>query len=112
MTDLLTRLEQATEGSRELDEDISRHLGWKHQGANVWRPPNGCDQALAPFTRSIDAALTLVPEGWIPCSLKWYPDHVWAHLEALGKLSEGSAATPALALCIACLRAHEHGEGS
>ncbi len=51
--DLIARLEAATEGSRELDRLIhnSRKLS---AGINI---------TAEPYTTSLDAALTLVPEG-------------------------------------------------
>lgn len=61
------------------------------------------------FTHSLDAALTLVPEG-----------QEWAYLDKRaiirlpGSMAHefGEAATPALALCAAALRARASGEGA
>jgi hypothetical protein len=110
MTDLLKlaeRCEQASGPDLDLSHDIARalvgHSGYKYQ----------------PYTASLDAAMTLVPEGWQGDRLSW-----WAGCEAscvliethlvgdewvreagwLGRV-EGEAATPALALCAAALRA-------
>ena len=74
------------------------------------------DERLPRYTTSLDAALTLVPVdpkgGWY-----WRVGHSslyrgWAHLNRYhpdncdtGDETSGNAATPALALCIAALRA-------
>lgn len=58
ITDLIARLEEATEGSRDLDADIWDTLMpglysiyYRHQHAPA-------------YSVSMDAALTLVPNGW------------------------------------------------
>ena len=79
-TSLLKRLEAATEGSRELDAEICAvTLGCESptEGMKYYNPePEAVDwvgydlRVIAkPFTTSIDAALTLVPEGW-PCQFR------------------------------------------
>lgn len=53
------------------------------------------------YTESIDAALTLLPEGW--CSLRFERTH-----DTWGCFLDGddtNAVTPAIALCIAALKA-------
>ena len=78
-----------------------------------------------PYTTSLDAARTLVPEGWITtidhyCLADNPKENIWrAWLRKLqGNLVEeddpiylikmfGSAPTPALALCIAALKARQ-----
>jgi hypothetical protein len=117
---LAARCEQAAGPDRELDQDISRVLlpaaaegiarsryGWSYR---VFGPFGWDDEWLEtlPFTRSLDAAVTLVPEGheWLrknPQTMTVYrePDDLkeWAqHIDA-------RAATSALALCAAALRA-------
>lgn len=69
-----------------------------------------------PYTRSLDAALTLIPDGWffsigekrgLPRHIRflaWLNDHNTPDGIAVRHV-EGSAATPALALTAACLRA-------
>ena len=77
--DLIARLEAATEGSRELDCAIEIAVGrcdptgellddeWYW---NEWRPFGSTEvveplcQPMPYYTTSLDAALTLVPEGW------------------------------------------------
>lgn len=75
----------------------------------LWQP----DVIAVPrYTASLDAAMTLVPEGlWAEGSLS-SPGQLEVHgpctYDPLGK---GWAATPALALCTAALRARAHGGG-
>ena len=61
------------------------------------------------YTTSLDAAMTLVPEGLLwavernPVSVQW-----WGSVyDAMEDLTNSVAATPALALCIAALKARE-----
>ena len=151
MTDLITRLEQATEGSMDFNEDIalasglwrawvSKYRRWNFDGPDgahfSWPEPLpkyssetgeeieipdhpwngwGWDAGLPDFSGSLDAALTLVPGRW-----QW----LW-RVEALSSVNRygallsffpttgeenkeniiAKASTPALALCIAALRA-------
>ena len=87
-------------------------------------PGNGFDQLVPAYTASIDAAMTLVPEGW-----GWNISQPNARALASGLLKKRTpcsgevqngcedryavaGATPALALCAAALRARTHrGEG-
>ena len=99
-----------------IREDIARAIGWRfvREGRPigcVWYDPDGRARALPNWPASLDAAMTLVPEGWI-VDLSIYVEE---GAEALlrddrvnqTRLSnqEGSAPTPALALCAAALRA-------
>jgi hypothetical protein len=66
------------------------------------------------FTASLDAAMTLVPEGWGRVEYGRYikpADQFWAQISS-DHLLEGSenCTTPALALCAAALRARSKGE--
>lgn len=138
MDDLIERLESAPEGSRELDAEIEldrrkfiagaaafvgwaanpdlgkgKVLGWIWDGEHV----NSQDEAPH-YTTSVDAALTLVPEGWAIEGAMIWPGHpislklLETHLEG-GRYwhdsDDGSceiqAATLALAICIAALKA-------
>ena len=96
---LIRELEEATEGSRKLDEKIHKAIG--DPGADDPRlfafehgdyPPH--------YTTSIDAALTLVPEG---CRWDIQQDKTAAFASIDGETT-GRCATPALALCIAALQ--------
>lgn len=107
MTDLITRLQAAEGPSRELDTEICEAIGFV-LGQLGHAPP---------FTTSIDAALTLVPEGWhwAIYTEKGICGGKGARVNVGGPertrrgwskdLHEVYAATPALALCIAALRA-------
>lgn len=104
---LALRCEAATGPDRELDIRI----GWEMDGegysdADVqYVVKNRHAAGVTPYTASIDAALSLVPEGWrwiadgdgnatcLPCHQPGIPvEHI-------------HAATPALAICAAALRA-------
>ena len=134
MNNLIAELERATEGSRELDYAIAKEIGWRFHGEKdfkeygvFWRDAITDEwQQLPWWTASLDAALTLVPEGYrcsfdIPgeeggrnhatvvkysqvleaVNLKAKPEEItelWNH---------SYAATPFLTLCIAALRARQ-----
>lgn len=136
---LADRCEKASGPDRVLDAEIARSCGWvaldKHQW---WSAEHVADcrqrkvskwqyatQSLPTFTASIDAALSLVPEGW-----KWscdftqrplFQDCGRADLYAPGigddrpaDVTDIYAATPALALTAAALRAlaqEDSGDG-
>ena len=115
MDNLIAELERATEGSRELDAliDLALKRGQPYKPARI-------GQFIDDYTTSLDAALTLVPEGWdwlardgdgghfanvtrggIPMMMdkhQFNPD--WQDTPTY-------AATPALALCIASLKARQ-----
>jgi hypothetical protein len=128
---LLSRLETATEGSRELDAEIDAALrigkpglpDWARTNFPTWRArPDGRVECAhgdgtgslhwesQPFTRSVDAALSLVPEGLMVSM-------TIGHGQAVANVKTGSilnpetrewpgyAKTPALALVVAALRA-------
>lgn len=64
------------------------------------RPPKA-------FTASIDAAMTLLPEGWRPVRIVWLPNAVEASIYFGFASATGRAKYigPAAALTAACLRA-------
>jgi hypothetical protein len=103
--ELIARLEAADGPSRELDAEIycfTRYCSLSH-----WVEDNA-----DPYTSSIDAALSLVPEG-----LRWRVSGVPAANKALASCATGSIMDPAtkewdaihthtaIALCIAALKA-------
>ena len=124
LAELIARLEAATEGSRELDAEIGAHPATPscgvRKGAAKERVVEAADTHDPPlvnlphYTTSIDAALTLVPEG-----MEWaLSNHgqtgaeqlCWAGVFGspfIGSECDSHAATPVLALCIAALRARE-----
>ena len=113
MTDLIPKLEAAPEGSRELSDEVLLAFGWTHDG-EYWLDANNTnrckfDAALDP-TRSIDDIVALVPEGWFGeirfGKIAW----AWLRLGEGDLIRAYDIATPALALCIACLEAQEHSD--
>lgn len=118
--DLIARLEAATEGGRELDEAIAEHVGWTlaDKVECLWWPPEpsreNCQQAPL-FTLSIDAAMTLVPEGF-DYGFSFSKQHgleTWVQrpfqegecFQGYAPESDPTDKTRALALCIAALKA-------
>jgi hypothetical protein len=108
LSDLIQRLAEATEGSRELDEAIALQCGWVRKDVKhdfKWLAPNGQLFLIAPhFTASLDDAYSLVPEGcaWnVGCEIDLTPTAtVFGHDVHANEF----APTPALALCIAALK--------
>ena len=109
---LIAELEQAKKGSRKLDREIQLNVvGFDpDQLPKRWPVVGNSDPR---YTTSLDAALTLVPEG-----LSW---HVWslgsglpsAEVKREGEpphygLLGSDVREPALALCIASLRARDN----
>lgn len=107
MNDLIKRLEEATEGSEQLDLDIAIALGLK-------KPVYSLDDSYAeyaskspPFTTSLDAALTLVPEGSeVELHFGGGAELAFADVNlSVPGVADGCGRSPALALCIAALKA-------
>ena len=102
---LIAELEQAKEGSRKLDNAIESLMPFP-------KPTNPDEVVGYPpyYTTSLDAALTLVPEGWsymIEGGLSTQsPSAYLAHPETEGFV-QGIASPSALALCIAALKARD-----
>jgi hypothetical protein len=124
LLELAERCEQATGPDRELDVrmgeaidlqayegfgirdtlrlgSIERAVEMAESHQNIW------NTALPRYTASLDAAMTLVDdEGY--CAVKRYDKErprCWAYVGDVDFPSTGIAATPALALCAAALRA-------
>ena len=139
MSNLIPRLERATGPDRELDGDIALANGWRHEEAeygkgisgqplikHTWTSPSGEEfwekttifdrankypEELPHYTASLDAALTLVPEG---CQWTIEADTAWLRWpegdkirEAQGAFNRSGGKKTALALCIAALKARE-----
>jgi hypothetical protein len=111
MVDLLERLEKVTGPDRELDGAIQRIIGYgpHHIGAA------GLTNA---FTASVDAALTLVPKEWTAWELRSMAGKRRFSCD-LSRLTEcdagedwafGGGPTPAIAICIAALKARTASE--
>lgn len=124
--ELIARLESATEGSRGIDTEIhcfihgwrlievdarSGAFAWEHKAQEFVSGPLGAPY----YTTSVDAALTLVPKGWTTARICENDDKSWAvelregYLTSYTRVVFGGKnhhdRTPALALCIASLRA-------
>jgi hypothetical protein len=99
MSDLINRLEAATGPDRKLEWAI-----WEHFNVEL---KNDFARAFVPrYTESLDAALTLMPEGY-RWELGVHPNlgfcaEVWTDL-----VHRGFGSIPAIALLIAILRARE-----
>ena len=93
MKDLIERLEKATEPDRELDKDIlfatfprdrvAIFDGVKHistitgRGGEAWFGPLADRDDCPRYTNSIDDAMDLVPDGWLPeISSRHYHDGI------------------------------------
>ncbi len=120
---LLARVLEGTGPDEKIDGQLALLKGYtyeKHKGDKFpwWRRPDGLRIAFygnenrpPPFTASLDAALTMVPEGW-----SWFVAmrHYLAPVGAAGGVWQvgqqratftADAATPARALIAACLKA-------
>jgi hypothetical protein len=120
---LLSRLEALTSPSREIDAEIALANAWKRipppaglVGTSDWCSPKDYVYGGPPFyTASIDTTLTLLPEGcdWAVCLCG---DSYAAVVDMdptgyVGDLLHGPgasfAATPAIAVLIAIMKAKE-----
>lgn len=121
LTALIERVEAATEGSRDLDAEICRAAhpsliaacrADPERGPGHWiHPEHGLTYAEC-FSTSIDAALLLVPEGslWqVHQELSRCVADVMVPVDGGHYGGDPSiAATPALALVAACLKARDN----
>ncbi len=130
LDELADRVERLTGPDREVDHEIAlafkapdwRKLKpWKR--TNGWAKPDNALDAWAVlfydtggnpypvehYTKSLDAAMTLVPEGLKKSLLINIDVVTQVHLYRHGVAGRGDAATPALALTAACLRALAKG---
>ena len=104
--DLLAALSKATGPDRALDAEIATITGWRYvvalDGAHrEWRTPEDRPAALPFYTASIEAALTVVPEGF-----DWIIGNTNGGLTphaCVGSLKEHFGATPVLSLLIAAI---------
>ena len=112
-TELIAALEAAEGPSRELDWQIQRTVFAPQPHKPFWPAPE--------FTRSLDAALSFTPEGWAwmiqdigDASLRLPTVSLWRPSQRSTRLPierfDTEAVTPAIALCIANLRALEAQE--
>jgi hypothetical protein len=123
MTDLLSRLQSLTAPDRDIDGEIFERFGnINEQHCSDWCSMNGRTdltrkdfiRAWAPlFTGSLDAALTLLPEGcedWTVCRDSKRGLDCWASIGGQDMAPAFTAETPAIALLIAILKANEESK--
>lgn len=139
LEDLAVRVEQASGPDRGVDADIELAIGnWSEQHHEAWWHYEAAGESANPplhqpappqcFTKSLDAAMTLVPEG-LRLQLSEWDDEVdlrpkgpwqailtrpgagssFAEMNGVGRCEH--AATPALALTAAALRARSEYKG-
>jgi len=113
---LISKAEDATEPSRDLDAEIALVLGWtfmKMKGDKYpyFRKPGVTNyrvrSELPLFTKSIDAALTLLPKGhWWAIVMRGNEDGFDASvIPPDTEMTWHRGANAALAICIAALKA-------
>jgi hypothetical protein len=96
MTDLIERLERATGPDPQLDVDIFFEAVWTGQG----------DERTAPaYTESMDAALTLLGDRDWEAKTAPHRKGGIARVVEMERTIWAEAASPAIALCIAALKA-------
>ena len=107
LLNLALRVEALSGPERHVDADIAEALGWHQYSGDNWIGPLG-QIAVPSYTVSLDAAMTLVPEGcgWSLAQATY--EKSYGCIESGDDRTpdlEARAATPALALCAAALRA-------
>lgn len=119
MTDLADRIERADGPSRELDAEIAVASGQyradRHRPGSFFKAdqPNHSSLGVPAYTSSLDAAMSLVPEGWGEGKILWVGGECYVTLSRShpeNMEAKGEAATPAPALCAAALRAKEQDQ--
>ena len=121
MDDLIAKLEAATEGSRELDAEVAMEIHPRLKtytpdtvtGPGHWISDKDGRVYAQDYTTSLDAAVTLIPEGWRLDELKnlidywgcilWYADPPQAVY--CGYNDQLRPKSSILAICIAALKA-------
>lgn len=121
LSDIISRLEALTGPSRELGDEVLRAYGWTTPTGGgwpndrFWSQPNGqtyggVGERPDP-TASVDAALALLPDDSWEWNLAWNSGFGFAEVGDPTLHMEGEHKTPAIALCIASLRAREADRG-
>lgn len=102
LPELIAALEAATEPSREIDNEVdilAYEMGWRAERIMI-------PDTTPLYTASLDAALSLMPDG-----AEWFRERgangsMSMVVDGPSRWAEaGQGATPALALCIAALKA-------
>lgn len=116
MPTLIERLEAATGPDRELGNEVLFECGWmlREEGGGpdritIWIAPDGGEffdgEQLNP-TRSVDAALTLVPNDYeYEIGSEKLIGSFWAIVGNFAAEHKAKSPVQAIALCIAALRA-------
>lgn len=115
LNELITELERADGGSRKLNARVGLLVGtwhWPGETYHHYRADDGYGayhfQEPEPYTTSLDAAITLVPKGWgflLDCTVLDEPPRAVLCRPPSESVECPGSATPALALCIAALKA-------
>ena len=111
MTDLLSRLQAASEGSAELDRAFLEALGWTFKWR--WHRPNGLplrhDERAPRPTRSLDDITGLIEQA----GMRWYRFRITTGARMVVESAEQECSSDhedaRLALCISFRRAMEAG---
>jgi hypothetical protein len=120
LTDLIARLQAAEGPDRGLDAEIAAAVGWTHVGKRDgykdiigFMPGRPSVTRIPRFTSSMDSAFQLIPEradfwelfddcgAYFARIKECGPGAEW---KVIGETDAGYS-SPALALCIACLKA-------
>jgi hypothetical protein len=104
LIEVAERCEAASGPDRLLDLDIASTL----KISALYRRAGQVTATWPDYTASLDAAMTLVPEGWafgIGRGTDRSDTEGWAWISPTDEGEIWTAATPALALTAACLRA-------
>lgn len=115
---LASRVEAAQGADREIDAAVMRcftNSVESDDGEWWYGPHDEAPRKVPAFTASLDAAASLVPDGWIVANIGQNDDKTWfaelrqGHRTSYTKVvfapKDYKAATPALALAAAALRA-------
>jgi hypothetical protein len=110
LTEIIAKLEAATEGSERLDLDIARALGFRIAASTggphiMHKNDNVASWDLPRYTRSLDAALKIAPEGWTVQMHSMNVEGAMVHEAAVDYRGWHSAQSLPLAVCIAALKA-------
>ena len=112
--ELVERIEAAEGPSRELDVAIAMAVGAKHGPESGWANSENGDywvvrECAARYTESLDAAMTLIGHlrAFDLCRSSTPDEHRPWRAFVNHNDSRSRAATPALALCAAALRARQ-----
>jgi hypothetical protein len=129
ISELIERLENfcGAETLRDIEADIASAVGWspgaaysRYGDSANWRIDGHVETIAWPprYASSIDAAATLVPEGWW-LKLESKGEYHHAELEYVGpgeiecadlacdEVRSNNRPTPAIAICIAALKARQ-----